>query len=44
LLGACTSCPILHEKIDEMHAYIVSLEAKLKNQFLHLSLPMNYML
>jgi hypothetical protein len=30
LLGACTSCPILHGKIDEMHAYIVSLEAKLK--------------
>jgi hypothetical protein len=30
LLGACTSCPILHEKIDEMHAYTVSLEAKLK--------------
>jgi hypothetical protein len=30
LLGACTSCPILHKKIDEMHAYIVSLEAKLK--------------
>jgi hypothetical protein len=29
-LGACTSCPILHGKIDEMHAYIVSLEAKLK--------------
>jgi hypothetical protein len=28
LLGACTSCPILHEKIDEMHAY--TLEAKLK--------------
>jgi hypothetical protein len=25
LLGACTSCPVLHEKIDEMHAYIVSL-------------------
>jgi hypothetical protein len=21
LLGACTSCPILHGKIDEMHAY-----------------------
>jgi hypothetical protein len=20
LLGACTSCPVLHEKIDEMHA------------------------
>jgi hypothetical protein len=30
LLGACTSCPVLHEKFDEMHAYIVSLEAKLK--------------
>jgi hypothetical protein len=30
LLGACTSCPILHGKIDEMHANIVSLEAKLK--------------
>jgi hypothetical protein len=30
LLGACTSCPDLHEKIDEMHAYTVSLEAKLK--------------
>jgi hypothetical protein len=32
LLGACTSCPILHGKIDEMHAYNVSLEAKLKKQ------------
>jgi chromosome segregation ATPase len=30
LLGACTSCPVLHKKIDEMHAYTVSLEAKLK--------------
>jgi FtsZ-binding cell division protein ZapB len=30
LLGACTSCPVLHGKIDEMLAYIVSLEAKLK--------------
>jgi hypothetical protein len=30
LLGACTSCPVLHGKIDEMHAYIVSPEAKLK--------------
>jgi hypothetical protein len=29
-LGASTSCPVLHAKIDEMHAYIVSLEAKLK--------------
>jgi hypothetical protein len=29
-LGACTSCPVLHDKIDEMHAYTVSLEAKLK--------------
>jgi predicted nucleic acid-binding Zn-ribbon protein len=30
LLGACTSCPVLHAKIDEMHAYTTSLEAKLK--------------
>jgi hypothetical protein len=30
LLGACTSCPVLHAKIDEMHAYTVSLVAKLK--------------
>jgi hypothetical protein len=30
LLGACTSCPILHAIMEEMHAYIVSLEAKLK--------------
>jgi hypothetical protein len=30
LLGACTSCPVLHGKIDEMHAYTVYLEAKLK--------------
>jgi hypothetical protein len=30
LLGACTSCPILHEKNDEIHAYTISLEAKLK--------------
>jgi hypothetical protein len=30
LLGACTSCPILHGKIDEMHADTISLEAKLK--------------
>jgi hypothetical protein len=30
LLGACTCCPVLHAKIDEMHAYTVSLEAKLK--------------
>jgi hypothetical protein len=30
LLGACTSCPVLHAKIDEMHAYTASLEAKLK--------------
>jgi hypothetical protein len=25
LLGACTSCPVLYKKIDEMHAYTVSL-------------------
>jgi hypothetical protein len=30
LLGACTSCPVLHGKIDEMHAYTVSLEDNLK--------------
>jgi hypothetical protein len=30
LLGACTYCPVLHTKIDEMPAYTVSLEAKLK--------------
>jgi hypothetical protein len=30
LLGACTSYPVLHGNIDEMHAYTVSLEAKLK--------------
>jgi hypothetical protein len=30
LLGAGTSCPVLHGKFDEMHAYTVSLEAKLK--------------
>jgi hypothetical protein len=30
LLGACTSCPVLHGKIDDMHAYTISLEAKLK--------------
>jgi hypothetical protein len=30
LLGACTSCPVLHEKIDEMHVYTVYLETKLK--------------
>jgi hypothetical protein len=30
LLGACTSCHVLHGKIDEMHAYIVFLKAKLK--------------
>jgi hypothetical protein len=30
LLGSCTSCPVLHGKIDEMHAYTVSLEAKSK--------------
>jgi hypothetical protein len=30
LPGACTSYPVLHGKVDEMHAYTVSLEAKLK--------------
>jgi hypothetical protein len=30
LLGACTSCPVLHAKIDEMHVCTASLEDKLK--------------
>jgi hypothetical protein len=30
LLGACTSCPGLHEKIAELRSCIVSLEANLK--------------
>jgi hypothetical protein len=30
LLGACTSYPVLHGKSNDMHAYIVLLEAKLK--------------
>jgi hypothetical protein len=30
LLGACTSCPGLHEKIVELRSHIVSLEADLK--------------
>jgi regulator of replication initiation timing len=30
LLGGCTSCPVSYGKIDVMHAYTVSLEAKLK--------------
>jgi regulator of replication initiation timing len=30
LLGACTACPVLHGKIDEMNAYTILLEAKLK--------------
>jgi hypothetical protein len=34
LLGACTSCPVLHGKIDEMHAYTISFDAKLKEPVL----------
>jgi hypothetical protein len=30
LLGACTSCPVLCEKLVESHAYIVSLKADLR--------------
>jgi hypothetical protein len=30
LLGACTSCPSLHEKIVDLRSRIVSLEADLK--------------
>jgi hypothetical protein len=29
-LGACTSCPVLHAKLDELRARIVSLAADLK--------------
>jgi hypothetical protein len=31
LLGACTSCPVLHEKLVESCSHIVSLEAELKS-------------
>jgi hypothetical protein len=31
LLGACTSCPVLHEKLDASLAYARSLEAQLKD-------------
>jgi hypothetical protein len=30
LLGACTSCPVLHKKLDALLVYARSLEAKLK--------------
>jgi hypothetical protein len=30
LLGACTSCPVLHEKLDVLVVYARSLEAQLK--------------
>jgi hypothetical protein len=30
LLGACTSCPVLHEKLDVSLVYARSLEAQLK--------------
>jgi hypothetical protein len=30
LLGACISCPVLHEKLVESRSRIVSLEAELK--------------
>jgi hypothetical protein len=31
LLGACTSCSVLHEKLDVLLAYARSLEAQLKD-------------
>jgi hypothetical protein len=31
LLGACTSCPILHGKLADSHSRIVLLEAELKS-------------
>lgn len=37
LLGTCTSCPMLHGKLDESHARIVSLEAALKSPLLLLA-------
>jgi hypothetical protein len=33
LLGACTSCPVLHEKLDVSLVYARSLEAQLKAPF-----------
>jgi hypothetical protein len=30
LLGACTSCPVLHEKLDASLVYARSIEAQLK--------------
>jgi hypothetical protein len=30
LLGACTSCPVMHEKLDVSLVYAISLEAQLK--------------
>jgi hypothetical protein len=36
LLGACTSCPVLHEKLDALLMYARSLEAQLKVQLLFL--------
>jgi hypothetical protein len=30
LLGACTSCHVLHEKLDALLAYATSLQAQLK--------------
>jgi hypothetical protein len=44
LLGACTSCPVLLKKIDEMHAYTVLLEAKLKEPIPLIALHVKYML
>jgi hypothetical protein len=35
LLGACTSCPVLHEKLDVSLVYARSLEAQLKLLFPH---------
>ena len=31
LLGACTSCPVLHGKLDEPRTQVVSLEAASKS-------------
>jgi hypothetical protein len=44
LLGACTSCPGLHEKIVELRSRIISLEADLKVHLLLLVLSVSCML
>jgi hypothetical protein len=44
LLGACTTCPVLHEKLAESRSRIVLLEAELEALLLLLFLPVSCML